>query len=89
MIYTIGAIWIAALALLVIFFSPLRKMDRAIRCPIHGTDVRVRLLEALPEERPIEVIACSALTPPTAVTCGQRCLALLAHRPMSAAGRAS
>lgn len=89
MIYTIGAIWIAALALLVIFFRPLRIVNRAIRCPLHGTNVRTRLLEALPDERPVEVIACSALTPPSAVTCGQRCLTLLAHRPVSAASKAS
>jgi hypothetical protein len=32
------------------------------------------LLEAAPDGRPIDVTACSAFMPPTAVTCDRRCL---------------
>jgi predicted nucleic acid-binding Zn ribbon protein len=72
---TISSLWIAALALLVLFLAlSVRKVHRKIWCPIRGTEVQLSLLESAPEGRPIEVTACSAFTPPTAVTCDQRCL---------------
>ena len=86
-ITTIAAVWITALALLVLFLRrSVRTAHRAIRCPIHGTDERVAFLEVLPEGRPIEVTECSKFTATTAITCDQRCLAQLAHPP---AGKAA
>jgi len=79
---TIATIWIAALALLVLFLArSVRTAHRVIKCPIRGTDERVRLLETLPEGCPIGVTACSAFTPPTAITCDQLCVGRLAHLP--------
>lgn len=70
-------VWAVALLSLVL---SVRTVRRALRCPILSTDVQLRFLEALPEGRPIEVTACSALRPPTNIVCSQRCLGLLAHR---------
>jgi hypothetical protein len=69
-------VWAVALLSLVL---SVRTVRRALRCPILNTDVQLRFLEALPEGRPIEVTACSALKPPTNIVCSQRCLGLLAH----------
>jgi hypothetical protein len=72
---TIASLCIAALALLVLLLAlSVRKVHRKIWCPIRGTEVQLSLLETAPEGRPIEVTACSAFTPPTAITCDQRCL---------------
>jgi hypothetical protein len=72
---TSSSLWIAALALLVLFLAlSVRKVHRKIWCPIRGTEVQLSLLETAPDGRPIEVTACSAFTPPTAVTCDRRCL---------------
>jgi hypothetical protein len=73
---TIASLWIFALALLVLFLAlSVRRVHRKIWCPIRGTEMQLSLLEAAPDGRPIDVTACSAFTPPTAVTCDQRCLA--------------
>jgi hypothetical protein len=56
-----------------------RTVRHALRCPVLGTDVQLKVRVALPEGRPIEVTACSALKPPSNVVCSQRCLAPLAH----------
>jgi hypothetical protein len=72
---TITSLWMAALALLVLFLAlSVRKVHRKTWCPIRGTEVQLSLLEAAPEGRPIEVTACSAFMPPTAITCDRRCL---------------
>jgi hypothetical protein len=72
---TIASLWIFALALLVLFLAlSVRRVHRRIWCPIRGTEMQLSLLEAAPDGRPIDVTACSAFTPPTAVTCDQRCL---------------
>lgn len=74
---TLASFWIVALALLVLFLAlSVRKVHRKIWCPIRGTEMRLSLLEAAPDGRPIDVTACSAFTPPTAVTCDRRCLGL-------------
>jgi hypothetical protein len=73
-----------AVALLFLVFR-VRTVRRVLRCPILGTDVQVRFLEALPGS-PIEVTACSALKPPTNIVCAERCLGLLAHRATEAGG---
>ena len=79
----ITTIFVVALAL---FGLSVRRKERMIVCPIHGTNVRVRFLESFPRGRPLEVTACSAFTPPDAVICSQRCLMLLARPP---AGKAA
>jgi len=57
---TMTSLWIAALVLLLLFLGrSVRTVRRAIRCPLRGTEVQLRFLEAEPEGRPIEVIACS------------------------------
>ena len=62
-------------ALLLFFLArSVRTVHREIRCPIRGTAVQLSFLEAAPEGRPIEVTACSAFMPPTAITCDRRCL---------------
>lgn len=72
---TITSLWMAALALLVLFLAlSVRKVHRKTWCPIRGTEVQLSLLETAPEGRPIEVTACSAFMPPTAITCDRRCL---------------
>lgn len=94
---TITTLWIGALALLLFFLArSVRTVHRALRCPIRGTDVQVSVLEAEPEGRPIEVIACSEFRPATAIMCDRRCLRLLegratppASRPESARGHVS
>src|SRR5262245_43820511 len=94
---TITTLWIAALALLLFFLArSVRTVHRTVRCPIGGTDVQVSFLEAEPEGRPIEVIACSEFRPATAILCDRRCLRLLggratppATRPESARGLVS
>ena len=76
---------IAAVELILLTVVPLilrlsvRTAHRALRCPISGTDVKVKFLQALPEGRPMEVTACSAFKSPTDVVCNQRCLGLLAR----------
>jgi hypothetical protein len=75
MMIMIASLWVVALALLVLFLAlSVRKVHRKIWCPIRGTEIQLSLLEAAPEGRPIDVTACSAFTPPTAVTCDRRCL---------------
>jgi hypothetical protein len=72
---TITSLWIAALALLVLFLAlSVRKVHRKTWCPIRGTEVQLSLRETAPEGRPIDVTACSAFMPPTAITCDRRCL---------------
>lgn len=72
---TIASIWVVAIALLVLFLAlSVRKVHRKIWCPIRGTEVQLSLLETAPEGRPIDVTACSAFMPPTAITCDRRCL---------------
>ena len=84
---TIATIWMALLMLLVLFLArSVRKAHRAIKCPIRGTEASLQFLESLPEGRPIDVTACSVFTPPSAVTCDQRCLACLPQRAMPPAG---
>ena len=83
---TITTLWIGALALLLFFLArSVRTVHRALRCPIRGTDVQVSVLEAEPEGRPIEVIACSEFRPATAIMCDRRCLRLLGG-PTAVAG---
>jgi hypothetical protein len=74
---TIMSLWIAAIAVL-LFLGALsvRKVHRKIWCPIRGTEVQLSLLETAPEGRPLDVTACSAFMPPTAITCDRRCLGL-------------
>ena len=80
---TITSLWIAALVLLLLFFArSVRTEHRALQCPIRGTSVQVSLLEAEPEGRPIEVIACSEFRPAAAITCDRRCRALLGRRAL-------
>jgi len=89
MILTLAASWFAFMVVLLIFFRPVRKMARAIRCPLLATHVWVRGREALPGERPIEIRACSAFTPPTAITCDRQCVEPLGAPTKSTAGKAS
>jgi hypothetical protein len=79
----ITAMWLVAMLLLVL---GVRTRRRAIVCPISGKEVRVRFLESVPRGRPIEVTACSAFMPSSAVTCDQPCLGLLAHPVVLADG---
>jgi hypothetical protein len=74
---TIMSLWIAAIAVL-LFLGALsvRKVHRKICCPIRGTEVQLSLLETAPEGRPLDVTACTAFMPPTAITCDRRCLGL-------------
>jgi hypothetical protein len=86
---TITSLWIAAVALLLFFLArSVRTVHRALRCPLRGTDVQVSFLEAEPEGRPIDVIACSEFRPEAAITCDRRCRALLGRRAMPPAARA-
>ena len=88
--FTIVIVLIIALAAALLFLALTeRTVRRALRCPVLGTDVQVKVREALSEGRPIEVTACSALKPPTNVVCSQRCLGLLARPAMPPAGKAS
>ena len=52
MILTLAASWFAFMVVLLIFFRPVRKMARAIRCPLLATHVWVRGREALPGGTP-------------------------------------
>jgi hypothetical protein len=72
---TIASLWVVAIASLVLFLAlSVRKVHRKIWCPIRGTEVQLSLLEAAPEGRPLDVTACSAFVPPTAIRCDRRCL---------------
>jgi len=82
----ITSIFAAALTLLVL---SVRTRHRTIVCPLSGKAVRVRFLESVPHGRPIDVTACSAFTPPSALKCDQRCVWLLEHRAMRPAVKAS
>ena len=74
---TIASLWIVAIGLVVLFLAlSVRKVHRKIWCPIRGTEQQLSLLETAPEGRPLDVTACSAFIPPTAVTCDRRCLGL-------------
>ena len=70
-----ASLWVVATVVFVLLlvFS-VRKVHRKTWCPIRGTEVQLSLLETAPEGRPLHVTACSAFTPPTAITCDQRCL---------------
>ncbi len=86
---TIAIVWIVLLAVILLFLArSVRKVYRPVRCPFLGTDVQARFLEAAPEGRRIDVTACSAFTPPTAIACDRRCLGLpgLGSRATSQAG---
>jgi hypothetical protein len=81
--FTIVIVLIIALAAALLFLAlTQRTVRRALRCPVLGTDVEVKVREALPEGRPIEVTACSALRPPSNVVCSQQCLPLLTHQAL-------
>ena len=81
---TMTSLWIAALVLLLLFLArSVRTVHRAIRCPLRGSDVQVSFLEAEPEGRPIDVIACSEFRPEAAITCDRSCRALVG-RPIIA-----
>ena len=82
----ITAVWVVAMLLLVL---SVRTRHRTIVCPLSGKAVRVRFLESVPHGRPIDVTACSAFTPPSALKCDQRCVWLLEHRAMRPAVKAS
>jgi hypothetical protein len=85
---TIAIVWVVGLAVMVLSLArSVRTVHRAFYCSFLGTDVQARFLEALPEGRPIDVTACSAFTPPTAIACDRRCLGLpgLARRATSQA----
>jgi hypothetical protein len=83
---TIASLWIVAIALLVLFLAlSVRKVHRKIWCPIRGTEVQLSFLETAPEGRPLDLTACSAFMPPTAVTCDRRCLGL--HHLLRAGAR--
>ena len=85
---TITSLWIAALVLLLLFLArSVRTVRRAIRCPLRGTEVQVSFLEAEPEGRPIEVIACSEFRPEAAITCDRRCRTLIGRPIMPPAAR--
>lgn len=72
---TVMSLWIAAIAVLLLLGAlGVRRVRRKIWCPIRGTEMQLSLLETAPEGRPLDVTACSAFTPPTAITCDRRCL---------------
>lgn len=74
---TIMSLWIAAIAVLLLLGAlSVRKVHRKIWCPIRGTEMQLSLLETAPEGRSLDVTACSAFMPPTAITCDRRCLGL-------------
>ena len=87
--FTIVVVLIIALAAALLFLAlTQRTVHRALRCPVLGTDVEVKVRETSPEGRPIEVTACSALKPTTNVVCSRRCLGLLTGPVMPPADKA-
>ena len=84
---TITSLWIAAMVLLLFLARSVRTVHRALRCPLRGTHAQVSFLVALPEGRPIDVIACSEFRPKTAITCDRSCRPLLGRRAIRPAGR--
>jgi len=70
----------AVALLLVIAYRPLRGATRFVmrsfRCPFLERDVTVEFQEEAWDGNPVEVMRCTAFTPPTAITCERRCLGL-------------
>jgi hypothetical protein len=70
---------LAAVVLLVLRYRGLmagasRRVTRAVWCPVRDRQFTATLQEELWDGRRVDVEECSALSPPTAVTCGKACL---------------
>jgi hypothetical protein len=84
---TVATLWIAAVMLLLLFLArSVRTVHRTLRCPMRGSDVEVRFLQAEPEGRPIDVTACSEFWPTSAITCDRQCLGLLGRQATRSTG---
>ncbi len=57
-------------------FAAIRRRSVSLRCPSIGREVTADLAVSEWDGAALDVYACSAFTPPTAVTCDRRCLAL-------------
>lgn len=70
----------AVALLLVIAYGPLRGVTRLVTrsfwCPFLKRDVTAEFQEEAWDGRPVEVMRCTAFTPPTAITCQRHCLGL-------------
>ena len=51
-----------------------RRVLRTVECPVTGRRVVLQVQEAVWDGRPVDVEACSAFTPPSAIICDKACL---------------
>ena len=83
---------LAAVVLLVVRWRGMmrgatRRVTRAVWCPTRDCRLTATLEEEMWDGRRVDVEACSAFSPPTAVTCGKACLRLIRRpRPVPASG---
>ncbi len=58
-------------------FSSLPRVSRTVArsfwCPFHHGDVTAEFQEDAWDGKPVEVVRCTAFTPPTAITCTKLC----------------
>ena len=84
-------VYLALLALVVLAVVRHRGLMRGVRhpvarsvwCPMKDVRVTATLLEEVWDGQRIDVAACSAFSPPTAVTCSKACLRIT-KRPQPA-----
>ncbi|HEX7788833.1 MAG TPA: hypothetical protein VF653_21635 [Methylomirabilota bacterium] len=60
-----------------------RRIARTVWCPVKDRQLSAQLEEEVWDGRRVDVHACSAFSPTTAVTCGKACVRL-AQRPRPA-----
>jgi hypothetical protein len=81
-----------ALALLALFggmAGVTRLATRRFWCPFRARNVSVEFREAAWDGQRVDVSRCSAFSPPTAITCGKRCVLLDRLPRERAQGRAA
>lgn len=54
-----------------------RPVTYSFRCPFRKADVTAAFREEVWSGRPVDVVACTAFAPATAMTCGKPCLTRL------------
>jgi hypothetical protein len=74
-VVTVGLVLVLALTFGTRLFPGTRRVRERLWCPVRAKRMRVDLEVTAWDGRAVDVTACSAFSPPDAVTCERRCLA--------------
>jgi hypothetical protein len=75
-VVSVGLVLVLAVTFGSRLFPGTRRVRERLWCPVRARRMRVDLEVAAWDGRTIDVAACAAFTPPDAVTCERRCLAV-------------